>query len=204
MVFGRKKKAVQDEAADEAVREVRPGAKNRPTPTRREREEERRRPLVVEDRKAAARKARQQRYDERERQRVAMIKGDESALPPRDAGPHRRLVRDVVDARFNISEWYLVLAIVAVVLVLGPQLLGVDPVTAARIQVYSTIVLWGTILLCGIDAFVLSRILRRRLKDRFGADFNPRGHVAYGVMRSFQVRPWRLPKPQVKRGQAPR
>ena len=202
-MFGRKKK-VAEETASEAVHEVRPGAKNRPTPTRREREEERRRPLVVEDRKAAAKKAREQRYAEREKQRVAMIKGDEGALPPRDAGPHRRLVRDVVDARFNISEWYLVLAIVAVVLVLGPQLMGVDEMTAARIQVYSTVVLWGTIILCAIDAFVLSRILRRRLKARFGDDFNPRGHVAYGVMRSFQIRAWRLPKPKVKRGQAPR
>lgn len=159
---------------------------------------------MVEDRKAASRKAREQRYAERDRQRIAMIKGDDAHLPPRDAGPHRRLVRDVVDARFNISEWYLVLALVAVALVLGPQLLGVDPVTAARIQVYSTVVLWGTIILCALDAFVLSRILRHRLKERFGADFNTRGHVAYGVMRSFQVRPWRLPKPQVKRGQTPR
>ena len=201
-MFGRKKKT--EDVTDTPVHEERPGAKNRPTPTRREREEQRRRPLVVEDRKAAAKKAREQRYAERDRQRVAMIKGDDAHLPPRDAGPHRRLVRDVVDARFNISEWYLLLAIVAVVLVLGPQLLGVDAVTAARIQVYSTIVLWGTIILCALDAIVLSRILRRRLKARFGEDFNPRGHVSYGVMRSFQVRPWRLPKPQVKRGQAPR
>lgn len=200
-MFGRKK---AEEAPPEAVHEERPGAKNRPTPTRREREEARRRPVVVEDRKAAARQAREQAKDDRERQRIAVMKGDERAMGPRDAGPHRRFVRDVVDARFNISEWYLVLAIVAVVLVLGPQLMGADPTTAARIQVYSTAVLWGTILLCGADAFVLSRILRRRLRGRFGADFRTKGHVAYGVMRSFQIRPWRLPKPAVKRGQPPR
>lgn len=201
-MFGRRKQT--GEQTVDAVQDVRPGAKNRPTPTRREREEQRRRPLVIEDRKGAAKAARAQRYAERDRQRVGMLKGDDSALPPRDAGPYRRFVRDVVDARFNISEWYLALAIVAVVLVLGPQLLGMDPVAAARIQVYSTIVLWGTIILCAVDAFVLSRTLRTRLRQRFGPDFNPRGHVAYGVMRSFQIRPWRLPKPQVKRRQKPR
>ena len=40
------------------------------------------------------------------------------------------------------------------------------------------------------------------LAERF-PDQNQKGAVAYGLMRSLQMRRLRLPKPQVKRGERP-
>lgn len=201
-MFGRKKN--ETPAAQEQTVPERPGAKNRPTPTRREQEQARRRPMVPQDRKAAAKADRGRMREEREAQRQALYTGDERAMGPRDAGPVRRFVRDVVDSRFNIGEFYLVLAFVAIVLVLGPQLIGMDVENAARVQLISTAVLWGTILLVVFDSLRLSRLLRQRMRERFGADFNTKGHVAYGVSRALQIRRWRLPRPGVTRGQPPR
>lgn len=184
--------------------EKRPGAKNRPTPKRREAEAARRKPLVPTDRKAAARADKEKLRAERVKQREALASGDESHLPPRDAGPHKRFVRDVVDGRFNIGEFYLYLALVAVALVIVPQLIGLEPAEVAQVQLVSTLVLWGTVLVVGTDSFLLSRLLKRSLRARFGDDVPRRGLVSYGVLRSFQIRRLRLPKPAVQRGQPPR
>ncbi len=200
-MFGRKKQVQEPERA---VVPERPGAKNRPTPKRREVEAARKRPLVVADRKAATKADRAKVRQERLKQREALVTGDEAYLPLRDKGPHRRFVRDVVDARWNLGEWYLVLAMVAVVLVLLPGLLGLDQTLMFQLQTYSTLVLWGTVLLCVFDAYLLSRLTKRKMRERFGDDVQTRGHVSYGVLRAFQIRRWRLPKPQVARGQEPR
>lgn len=200
-MFGRKKQETPE--VPEQVPD-RPGAKNRPTPTRREREQARKRPMVPNDRKAAAKAQRAKARAERESQRQALYAGDERGLGPRDAGPVRRYVRDFVDGRLNIGEFYLLLALGAIVLVMGPQLLRMEPANAARFQLMSTAILWGTILLVMWDCMRLSRLLKKGLKERFGEDFNPKGHVAYGVMRALQIRRWRLPRPAVARGEAPR
>ncbi len=201
-MFGRKKQETPEAPAPAAPE--RPGAKNRPTPTRKEREQARKRPMVPTDRKAAAKRDRERARSQRESQRQALYSGDERGLGPRDAGPVRRYVRDVVDGRWNVGEFYLLLAFAAIVLVLGPQLLGLTVENAARFQLISTAVLWGTILLVVLDCTRLARLLRKRLKERFGEDFNPKGHVAYGVSRALQIRRWRLPRPAVARGEAPR
>jgi hypothetical protein len=200
-VFGRKKQVQEPERQ---VVPDRPGAKNRPTPKRREVEAARKRPLVVTDRKAAAKADRSKVREERLKQREALVTGDEAHLPLRDKGPQRRFVRDVVDARWNLGEWYLVLALVAVVLVLIPPMLGLNQTLMFQLQTWSTLVLWGTVLLCVFDAYLLSRVIKRKMRERFGDDVQTRGHVSYGVLRAFQIRRWRLPKAQVARGQEPR
>ena len=44
--------------------------------------------------------------------------------------------------------------------------------------------------------------LRKQLGERFAGQ-NTRGVVAYGIMRTLQMRRLRLPKPQVRRGEKP-
>lgn len=200
-MFGRKK---TEEATAPAAVQERPGAKNRPTPKRREAEAARRKPLVPTDRKAAARADRDKVRAARLKQRESLAAGDETNLPARDAGPHKRFVRDVVDGRFNIGEFYLYLALLAVALVIVPGLIGLDPMQVAETQLVSTLVLWGTVLVVGSDAFLLSRLLKKSLRARFGDDVPLRGLVSYGVLRSFQIRRLRLPKPAVQRRQPPR
>ena len=64
------------------------------------------------------------------------------------------------------------------------------------------VVLWGGIALCVIDGFLLRRRLRTALTERFGEV--ERGLVGYGIMRQIQIRRWRLPRPGIKHGEAPR
>lgn len=200
-MFGRKKTA---QAAPEVDEPVRPGAKNRPTPSRRQQEASRRKPMVTLDRKAAAMEARQHAREQRDRQRTAMLTGDEKAMGPRDAGPVRRFVRDVVDSRTNLGDFYLLIVVLILVMSLSPGLLGLQVQTAAKVQVALTAVMWGTFVLIGFDLWLLARKLRAALKDRFGADFPTKGHVSYGVMRCLQLRRWRLPRPMIRRGETPR
>ena len=170
--------------------------KGRPTPKRTQAQAARRRPLVPVDRKAAAREARAKGKAERDRQYQALRTGDERYLPARDRGPVRRWVRDYVDARRNLGEYFLV---VSMVMVFSLLLAGRSP-TAYLIV---TAVLYVIVLVTIADGYILSRMLKRRLNARFGEDKVPRGTVWYGVARAFQLRRTRLPRPVVKRGEYP-
>lgn len=190
-MFGRQKTP----AEAPSTRVDRPGAKNRPTPKRSEVEAARKRPLVPADRKGAAKAAREQVRSERLKSREAMMTGDERYLPPRDKGPVRRFVRDYVDARWNFGEFFLIVAMVVVVLTLSPN---------STMRLVATLALWVTVLLCLVDGFLLFRQLKKRLRAKFGEEALAGGTARYGVLRAFQMRRIRLPKPQVKRGEYPR
>nr|WP_297422184.1 DUF3043 domain-containing protein [uncultured Actinotalea sp.] len=182
--------AAPDEEAGPSV----PAGKGRPTPRRREAEAARKRPLVPEDRKAAAKAQRAALRAQRDREYKAMLTGDEANLPARDRGKVRRYVRDYVDARWNLGEFFLPFSLVMVFAIL---LTGNSP-TGALVTLS---VLYLVVLITIIDGFILSRILNRRIQAKFGEV--PRGVRMYGVIRAFQIRRSRLPRPQVKRGQYP-
>ena len=59
---------------------LRPGAKNRPTPKRRDQEAANKRPVVVTDRKAASRAERDARRASMAETRAALVTGDESKI----------------------------------------------------------------------------------------------------------------------------
>ncbi|HRW19048.1 MAG TPA: DUF3043 domain-containing protein [Dermatophilaceae bacterium] len=176
----------------------RPGAKNRPTPKRRDQEAARRQPLVVTDRKAARVAEREQRRAAYAQSREAMIIGDESRMPARDRGPVRRFIRDSVDARFSIGEILLPAMLVALILsMIGTSAQVLWAFTAVFVIVYG---LLGAAI---FDAWLMWRRIKARLVAKFGADQIPSGSMMYAVMRAFQVRRTRLPRPQVKRGEHP-
>ena len=102
-VFGRNK-TLSEQQAETIERPGREGAKNRPTPRRREQEAARKRPLVVADRKAARQADRLKRREASAKMRQAMVTGDDAHLPARDKGPERRFIRDHVDARWNLGD----------------------------------------------------------------------------------------------------
>lgn len=162
--------------------------KGRPTPTRAEREAARKRPLVSNDRKAARAKL----NEARERQRIGMANGEEKYLPIRDRGPQKRFVRDYVDARFSVGEILLPLMAVVILMTFLPS----------QIATYALLSVWLFIAVAILDCVVLGFRLTRKLRDRFGADRVERVRW-YAAMRALQLRPLRLPKPQVKRGQFP-
>ncbi len=195
-MFGRKKDNAQAVSADRAPgdRPQREGAKNRPTPKRRDQEAARRRPLVQTDRKAAKAADRAARREHAQKTRQAMMTGDEQHLPPRDKGPVRRFVRDSVDARFNLGEWLLPLMLAVLVLSLF----------AAEWATYVFLAVYMLIIIAVIDAVLLWRRTKARIHERFGADTPTRGLAMYTVMRCFQIRRTRMPKPMVERGGTPR
>jgi len=79
--------------------------KGRPTPKRKESEKERVfKRLAPAATKEAKKIQKKQSRLARHAQREAYMRGEESALPPRDRGPVRKFVRDYVDARRSVGE----------------------------------------------------------------------------------------------------
>src|SRR5947199_7505604 len=93
-----------------ATAEPGPG-KGRPTPKRRDAQKKRRQAIPTNPKEAA--KVRRERAKEtRSLQRKALLSGDEKHLPMRDAGPAKRLARDIVDTRFTLGQIFFGLILV--------------------------------------------------------------------------------------------
>ncbi|MFU8947744.1 DUF3043 domain-containing protein [Mycetocola zhadangensis] len=168
--------------------------KGRPTPTRKEREALNKRPLVPGDRKEAKQAARAKLAESREKARLGLAAGDERYLPAKDRGPQKRWVRDYVDARFNVGEFLIPVMFVVIILTFIPQ---------PEVQVYGMLALWAFFIIALADCVFLGFTIRRKLRAKFGEDKVERGVRWYAGMRALQLRPLRLPKPQVKRGDYP-
>lgn len=188
-MFSRKKSATVP-ADPEPEAAPRPGAKNRPTPKRREQEAANRRPLVggakanTAEQKAKVRAA-------RAKAREGMLRGDERYLGARDRGPIKRFLRDTVDTRWNIGEFLLplMLIILAMSLIRQPW---------AQFGVFGAA--YGMILVGILDSVLLWRRTKKRVNEVFGQD-PPKGSASYLVLRAFQMRMSRVPRPQIKRGE---
>lgn len=173
-----------------------PAGKGHATPKRKTAEAARRHPLGALDRKAAARAQRATAKETRDREYQAMQTGDERYLPVRDKGPVKRWIRDYVDARRSLGEYFLPVSLAVVF----ATLLTSGNATAALAVI---VLLYLIVIAVIIDALLLRRSLKRKLEATFGAAKVPRGSLMYGILRSFQMRRTRLPKPQVKRGEFP-
>ncbi|RSS83458.1 DUF3043 domain-containing protein [Streptomyces sp. WAC06614] len=190
------KPAAADKVSAEASKQPRdPQApKGRPTPKRAVAQSQRKAVVAsTGDRKEDAKRARERRRVELAKQREALANGDERYLPARDKGPVRKFVRDYVDSRFSVAEMFLPLAVVILVLSMIRQ---------PAIQNVALLLWLGVIALIILDSIGLFIRLRKALNERF-PDQPKRGAVAYGLMRTLQMRRLRLPKPQVKRGERP-
>jgi hypothetical protein len=186
--IGKRDKAVPEEPAVEVLG----SGKGRPTPTRREKEAANLRPLVQTDRKAAGKQSRARSAETRERARLGLAAGEERYLPIRDRGMQRRYVRDYVDARYSVGEFLLPVMFLFILVSLVPS-----------IAAPAILAIYAFILIAVIDAIVLGLLVTRRLRAKLGEGNVDRGHRWYAAMRALQLRPMRLPKPQVKRGAFP-
>lgn len=168
--------------------------KGRPTPKRAVAQSQRKAVVAsTGNRKEDAKRARERRRVEMAKQREALANGDERYLPNRDKGPVRRYVRDFVDSRFSVAEMFLPLAVLILVL---------SMVRVPSIQNIALLLWLGVIALILVDSVGMFIRLRKALNERFPNE-PKRGAVAYGLMRTLQMRRLRLPKPQVKRGERP-
>ncbi len=164
--------------------------KGEPTPSRKEQEQARIRPLVGDRSKEAKQAERQRIREERTKAREGMMAGDERYLTLRDRGPQRKYARDLVDARFTAGEMVLPSLFIVILATF------IDSYT---VQLVTLFAMWGLFGIVAIDAWFVSRMVKKRAAKKFGADRLEGGLGWYGAMRSIQMRALRIPKPQVAR-----
>ncbi|KAA1252206.1 DUF3043 domain-containing protein [Mycobacterium simiae] len=124
--------------------------------------------------------------------REHMMAGEEAYLLPRDQGPIRRYVRDIVDSRrfgllglFMPSALALLFAMFAV-----PQL-----------QFYMSPAMLVLMALMTIDGIMLARKVSKLVDAKFPNNTESRWKLGfYAAGRASQVRRMRAPRPQVQRG----
>lgn len=180
-----------DEATPRPAGEPRDGGKGRPTPKRREAERGRRRAVTApKTRKEAYKAMRERQREERGHQLAALRAGDESNLPARDRGPVRRYARDIVDSRRSVAEFFLPLALVILVLTFT---------SSTQLKAVGSMLWLVLVVLIVVDSLVLAFKLRRGLAKSFPGQ-STRGALPYALMRSMQIRRFRLPPPRLRGG----
>jgi hypothetical protein len=178
-------------AADKA------GGKGRPTPKRREAQAQAHRRLIEAppaNRKEAMKRMRERQRAERIEAREGMMRGDQRYLFPRDRGPVRALVRDLVDARRNVGTFFLAGAFV--VLLAGS-------INIPQVQAGANLLWLLMVLALLFDMVMLSRAIKRVVSERFpGTQEKMRSLYMYGALRSTVFRRMRTPRPRVEVGQS--
>ena len=160
--------------------------KGRPTPSRKDAESKRKvstlAPVVgKENKKREKALARDRRIAARE----AYMRGDENALPIRDRGPVRRFVRDEVDARRSVGEFFMPIIFIVLIFSVVPNM---------TVNVIAIILMYTVLLYAVVDGFFLSRKLKKQIAVKF-PDAPTKGLGMYGWLRSTQMRRLRAPKP---------
>jgi Protein of unknown function (DUF3043) len=143
--------------------------------------------LSREERRAEKTASRARLTDRRER----MMAGEEAYLLPRDQGPIRRYVRDVVDSRRNVLGLFMPIALTLMFVTFGvPQL-----------QVYMSPAMLFLMIMMGVDGLVLGRKVGGMVDAKFPDNTESRWKIGlYAAGRASQMRRMRTPKAQVERG----
>ena len=165
--------------------------KGRPTPKRKEVEPKRGASLAPAKSRAERRAQREELRMQRLAQRSAYMRGEESAMPARDRGPVRKYVRNMVDSRFNVGEFFL--PVIFLVLLLSMT-------RNQNIAILSILLMYVILLIAIIDGLFLGRRIKKRVATKFPNE-STKGLALYGFLRSTQMRRMRAPKAQVKRGE---
>jgi hypothetical protein len=199
--------ATVDSAPGEAART---GPKGRPTPKRNEaRRNARKGPVVPapmtsseararrktlagpnlsrEERRADKAAGRARLSDRRER----MMAGDEAYLLPRDQGPVRRYVRDVVDSRRNLLGLFMP----------STLFLMFAMFTTPQLQLYVSPAMLALMFVMSMDGVMLGRKVSKLVDVKFPSNTESRWKLGiYAASRASQMRRLRTPRPQVQHG----
>ncbi|OBG31102.1 hypothetical protein A5672_26955 [Mycobacterium alsense] len=196
--------------AEGSPRPVRTGPKGRPTPKRSEaRRNAKKGPVAPAPMTASEARARRKSLagpklsrEERRAERAAsrarmtdrrerMLAGDEAYLLPRDQGPIRRYVRDVVDSRRNVLGLFMPATLLLLFMSFGvPQL-----------QLYASPAMLVLMLVMTVDGLILGRKVSRLVDAKFPDNTESRWKLGlYAAGRASQLRRMRAPRPLVERG----
>ena len=165
--------------------------KGRATPSRKQQEAANLRPLVGKKTPESRKADKAQIREERIKARIGMAAGEEKYLGVRDRGPQRKFVRNYVDSKFSLGE--LVMPALLVVIL-------ISAIDSYVVQLATLLTMWTLFIGVAINGWILGRGAVRALEAKYGASKVESGLKWYAGMRSVQMRPMRLPKPQVKRG----
>jgi hypothetical protein len=169
--------------------------KGQPTRSRSDAEAARRKPIVqstatrqpaTKEEKVALRTQERIKRDESYR---GMKAGEEKHLPVRDKGAQRRYVRDFVDARWNIGEFFMPVAFLLIAANFAILQLNLTGMAIGLIMA-----LYALVFAVLIDAIIMWNKLKGQLNAKFKGGVE-KGTMLYAVMRACQVRRLRIPKP---------
>ena len=192
------KRRVEEVPEPEVEEETSIGGKGRPTPKRRETVGKRGPVSAPKTRKEAYARQKQLAKSQRTasrtpatnltvaQRRELMRQGDPSVLPRRDQGETRKLARDYVDSHRLFSNYLLLLFPLMIASYALPNL-----------SLIVIIIFFGLIA----EWQIVGRRIRKIAMERFGkAEGSVMGIGFYAGSRAYLPRRWRLPAPQVGRG----
>ena len=198
MTWNPKKKDEAQKSVDDAAEHAssqnndkgQSAGKGHPTPKRKDAQTQNLRPLVPADRKAS------------DAQYEAMKNGDINNMPKSERLPWRVYIRDYVDARLNIGEFFIPIALI---IMIGSMVASafLRNAWASIIPMILLYVYLGAVI---IDVAVMWHKLKKKLIDKYGEASVAKGtrSASYAWSRAIQIRRWRLPKPRYdKRGHWP-
>jgi len=124
-------------------------------------------------------------------QRDAFMRGEDHALPARDRGPVRRHVRNLVDSRLNVGEYFLPLIFLVLLLSMPRN---------QNIALLSILLMYLVLIIAVVDGIFLGRRVKKKVAAKFPNE-STKGLAMYAFLRSTQMRRMRAPRPMVKRGE---
>ena len=199
-LFNKKEETAQEPVEAKAAENT--SGKGRPTPKRKDAQAQNLRPLVPKDREAS-RKAAKARIRERENAEYdAMQKGDINHMPKSERLPWRIYIRDYVDARFNLGEWFIPVAFAILIV----SMFAASLMRNQWASVTMMALMYGYLIAVIIDVWLMWRRLKPKLIAKYGESSVAKGSRSFSFAwsRSIQMRRWRLPKPRYpKRGHWP-
>jgi len=214
--FLRRNSADDDTTTENGAVDVDPGTelgkgqtprKGRPTPKRVEAEGRRRGPVpppprtqreaYKRSREVRPKMTREERANDQRERREKMMSGDERYLMPKDRGPVKAFVRDVIDSRRNLMGLFMPLAI----LVLASYFLQYA-VPTLPVQEYVMLACLVFLLAMVVEAILLGRLATRMARTKFPKEtVRTAGIIWYTFTRASQVRKLRVPRPRVRPGE---
>jgi len=145
--------------------------------------------LSKEERKAEKLTRRAAMSERREK----MMAGDDAYLLPRDKGPVRRYVRDIVDSRRNVLGLFMPAALALVFVMLS--------VPSLKVQQMLSPAMLALVLIMAIDGVMVGRRVNKAVDAKFPDNVESGWKLGiYAASRASQLRRMRAPRPQVDRG----
>ena len=145
-------------------------------------------PKLSRAERKAERGERRVRMDDR---REKMMAGEEAYLLPRDKGPIKSYVRDIVDSRRNLLGLFMPAALFMIFIMLG----------VPQVQLFISPAMLVLMAIMAIDAILLARRARNMVDVKFPDNTESSWKLGtYAAGRASQLRRMRAPRPRVNRG----